>query len=74
MDALTVIEMVAYQSAHITSEMPWRCMVCERLTPHTDADIYAHLRGAHNLPAVELTKDKDAIFHAPQPIDQKEIN
>ena len=74
---LTLIEMVAYQSAHVTNELPWRCMACEKLTPHADEDIIAHLGGAHNYPAELLTKEGDSIFmsigYTTQP-NPKEIN
>lgn len=63
---LTFIEMVAYQAAHSSHDLPWRCTACEKLTPHSDADIFAHLLGAHNLPAAGLSTEDGAIYFAPK--------
>lgn len=55
-------EMVAYQSAHITDETPWRCMLCEKLTKHTHDGVVPHLMGAHNLLKDSILKDSDGMF------------
>jgi hypothetical protein len=59
--------MVGYLASHITDDVPFRCMVCERLTKHSHDDIISHLVGAHNFPKAGLSIDRDGgVFHTPQ--------
>jgi len=60
-----LIEMVAYQAAHVTDETPWRCVRCERLTPVPDHRILVHLAGEHGLDVGLLRIEKDGIFLYP---------
>ena len=62
---LTTIEMVAYQVAHRTEAEPWRCVLCERLTPVSDRWILVHLDGEHGLERERLTIEKDGVFLYP---------
>ena len=64
---LMIIEMVAYETVHTTDCAPWRCVACERITQHTNADILPHLVRAHNYPGELLTKCHDSIFLNPPP-------
>lgn len=62
---LTVIEMVAYQAAHATEAEPWRCVLCDRLTPVSDSDVLVHFAGAHGIEAEELRVERDMVFWYP---------
>ena len=56
------LTMLAYQDIHIINDAPWRCVECEHLTRHTDADIIPHLVGAHNFIEGKLSKDHDSVW------------
>ena len=62
---LTTIEMVAYQAAHRTGAEPWRCVLCERLTPVPGRWILVHLAGEHGLEVELLRTEPDGIFLYP---------
>ena len=70
-----VLNMVGYRAAHTVDEVPFRCVVCERLTRHSSDDIIPHIVAAHNIPEAELSIDKDGnVFHVPLPEDPKKFN
>ena len=59
--------MLAYSAAHLTDDVPFRCVACERLTKHSADGIIPHLVAAHNIPERELSIDKDGcVFHTPR--------
>jgi uncharacterized C2H2 Zn-finger protein len=60
-----VIEMCAYLAVHITSDDPWRCVVCDEITRHAEDGIMPHLTEAHGMDKGRLKKDKDGIFLYP---------
>lgn len=59
---IKMFEMLAYETSHMIDEAPWRCMRCERLTHHADADIHLHLTAAHNIPSNRIIKEKQGLF------------
>ena len=61
-----VIEMCAYLTGHLTDEQPWRCVVCEDLTRHSEDQIMPHLMEAHGLDKTRLKTERgDAVFLYP---------
>jgi len=63
---MELIEMVAYEVAHVTGDPPWRCTACEVLTKHTHEGLIPHLVGAHNLSEALLKQEQDAMFLYPE--------
>ena len=59
---LDLIEMVAYQAIHTTEDFPWRCMLCEKLTRHSQDGMILHLTGAHNIIKESVFKDDGSMF------------
>lgn len=58
--------MVAYSARHSTDDAPWRCVLCDKLGKHADADIVPHLTSVHSLSADRLrTEHGDQIFLYP---------
>ena len=71
---LIQLEMVAYLAAHETEEKPWRCVLCEELTPISDRFIRLHLATEHFRGNVVALKQEDgALFLYPlNPQKEKE--
>ncbi len=61
------IEMCAYQAMHFDGGPPWRCVLCESLTRHTDEGIMPHLVDAHNALAAQIRTELDGMFLYPNP-------
>ena len=56
---MIMIEMVAYATPNSVEDTPWRCMLCEKLTHHSDEDIEKHLIAAHNIAASRIKRHLD---------------
>ena len=63
---VTIIEMCAYPVSHATSELSWRCVVCDEITKHEESTILEHLVKDHGLDKSLLKNERsDGIFLYP---------
>ncbi len=62
---VTIIEMVAYLAAHAVDYTPWRCVLCDVVSKHSEGEIMDHLAG-HGLDKARLRTEKDGIFLYPE--------
>jgi len=59
--------MCAYSTAHSVDDTPWRCVACDSISKHGEADIMRHLTEDHGHPAERLKMEhKDGIFLYPE--------
>jgi len=59
--------MCAYIAAHSTDINPWRCVVCDKISHHSEDGIMKHLTNDHELEVSRLKIDrKDGIYLYPE--------
>lgn len=74
-DQIEYQQMVAYLAAHATAEHPWRCVICEELTPLPARFVHLHLATEHGLGSGLLFQEGDSLFLYPpkKPPTKKEV-
>jgi hypothetical protein len=68
---VTVIELCAYLTGHATNELPWRCVVCEKISKHSEDAIIPHLIEAHGLDKGRLKMEREESVYLYPPAKVK---
>ena len=59
---MITIEMIAYKTKSGSEDEPWRCVVCDTLTRHTDEGIEPHLISVHDILNTRIKRHSDGTI------------